>query len=191
MKQATVNTFGALGYSSLVVQWLWTVLAVGLTLFTSDLFRQIFLPDQPVDRQPPSIDISLPGPVESLILIAAVLFTLAITAYAIVAVPRSIGRSGQRITQASAKAAITYARPKSSMSRKRRRRLVERITWSIKLLALALPLALLAIPPSAALGLSHDIVFICGTALAACSLLLFAIQLMLAKLWRIPAKQVW
>ncbi len=191
MKQSTVNTFGALGYSSLLVQWAWTILAVGLSFFTSDAMRNVFLPPKNNHMPPQPRGFDLPTGIEIIIAITAVIFAFGVIIYAIVSVPRSIGRSGQRVTHKSAKVTLPHVTNHRPLSKKQKRRLLEQITWTIKAILAVLPAALLAIPPSIELGLDHAIVVVTGLLLFAVTVVMFVIQFVLAKVWKIPSGQVW
>ena len=191
MKQSTVNTFGALGYSSLLVQWVWTILAVGLSFFTSDTMQNVFLPPKNAQASPQPQGFDLPTGIEIIIAIAAVIFALGVIVYAIVSVPRAIGRGGQRVTHKSAKAALPHITHHRPLSKKRKRRLLEQITWTIKAILAILPFVLLAIPPSPEIGLDHNVVVAAGLLLFAVTVVMFVIQFVLAKVWKIPSGQVW
>ena len=192
MKQATVNTLGALGYSSVIIQWFWSILTIGLAFFTSNLMQELFLPPKRPASDPPPSSIELPGSLEIIITIVSVILALGIIVYALLAIPKAIGRGGQHLTRRSAKIAMPHlASRQHSLSKKQRRRLYERVTWSIKLLLICIPLLLLMIPPAPALGLPHAVVASAGMLFGAASLVLFGIQYILVHHWRIPAKHVW
>src|SRR5690606_35162026 len=132
----------------------------------------------------PAMAFELPNSLELIITIASVIFAVGIIVYAIATVPRAIGRSGQKITRASATAVLPHFSQHRQMSKKQQRRLLEYITWSVKVILVLLPILLLVIPPSYGLGLSHTVVAITGVVFGMISLLLFLLQYLLARHWR-------
>ena len=193
MKQPLVNTLGAFGYSSVLVQYLWTIITIGLPLLTSDMTKRVFLPQEPTEPAPTIDPISLPGFVEQIIVVASVIFAVAIILYAIVAVPRGIGRAGQRITRTSAQTVSTGVQRHrhQPMGKKHKRRLVSRFTWSFKYALAIIPLFLLIVPVDPSIGLEQAVVIVVGLVAGGFSLLWFTLQYSLARLWHIGARDIW
>lgn len=191
MKQATANTFGALGYSSIIIQWFWTLLTIGMPIMTSDFMKQLFLPSPPAKNPESMMTFSLPSSVEIIIAVIAVVFSVGLCVYALLSVPSKIGRGGQRITAKSTAVIMPRIVEHKVVSKRQRRKLRDRINWTIKLLLVLAPIVLLLIPPDQSLGLSHSVVLMMGLIFSAASLGLFLSQLLLVKLWRIPSGQVW
>lgn len=191
MKQSTANAFGALGYSSAIVQWFWSILAISLPLFTNDTAKQFFLPQKDSSRQIEVPSITMPSQLETIIVVLSVTFAIGLTIYALIALPKTVGKGGKKITEKTAKATLPHVAHKKKLSKKQKRRLIERITWTVKLLMVLLPALALLIPPAAELGLPHAVVAGAGLIFASVSLISFGLQFALVKLWRIPSNQVW
>lgn len=185
--------FGALGYMSVLMQWLWLAVTVIFPFLITSGLSTYFLPSeqQRIQQAQPAIDMSLPAPLEIALVVAAVVFTLGVTMYALIAVPRTIGRAGKTLTQQSAAAAIPRLTHHRAISVTRRKALTEYITWAIKLIFVGLPLLALFIPTAASVGLSHIVVMYCGLFFGGWSLLMFSIQYCIAKLGRIDPHRVW
>jgi len=190
MRQRIVNTIGAFGYLSLILQWTWSLVTLGAPLVTSQSFQSMFLPHQsnaPVDR----LAINVPEPLGVVFSIVAVIFAVGITIYAIYAVPRGIGRSAHKATQTSAAMIIPHITHHRRISKKRQKRLVERITWTMKFTVALVPLALLVIPTTANLALNHSVVAAVGIYLGIWSLGWFGSQYLLTRIWNIDARDAW
>lgn len=193
MKQKIINAVGALGYSSLALQWFWSIATIGLSFFMSDYVQQLIIPEAPQNhpQQSQSLGFELPGAVEIIIIALSVGLAIAIVIYALVAVPRTIGYGGQSIVKKSTSFALPHISHHKKLSKKQQTRLSERITWSIKSLLVVVPAILLAVPPAPAIDMPRLVVVVAGLFFAGVSLLLFAVQFALARLWKIPYKKVW
>ena len=190
MKRAIANIFGTLGYMSLIVQWLWAGLTLGFPLFASDEFRTVFLPE-PTTPAEPAVSVSIPEPIAIMFMVLALIFAIGITIYMIVAVPRTIGRVGKKVTVKSAEKIVPYVTHHKHISKKRKKTLLERITWSVKLALLALPILALLIPVSDDLGLAGEVVTGVGLLCAGFTLAWFGLQFLVAKLGALDPRDVW
>lgn len=188
-----VAIFGALGYMSVLMQWLWMGVTIIFPLISSSGMSTYFLPSEQQQAQQaiPAAEIAMPGWLQITLVVAAVLFTIAVTIYAIVAVPRTVGRIGKTVVQRSAKVAIPHLTHHRPVTAARRKTLVERITWSIKLVFVFIPLIALLVPTPPSVGLEHRIVLACGLFFGSWSLLMFGIQYVIARAGRVDPRQVW
>lgn len=192
MRLRLVNLLGAIGYLFVLVQWMWMLLLIAVPLSSQPIFQELFMPKtQQIDSQPTEPRQALPGPVESIILVLSLLISVGIIIYAIVAVPKVVGRSGQKLTSQAAKRALPVVTKHKKLSKKRQLKLTERITWSLKLSIIVIPLIALIIPPSEVIELDHGISVVFGALLAVVAGVAFGLQLMLSKLWRIKTALVW
>lgn len=193
MKQPLVNTFGAFGYSSVIVQWMWTIITIGLPVLTHDVTKQVFLPRQSSEPTPTVEPIALPGPIEQLIIIASIVLAIGVMIYAIYAIPRTVGRVGRAVTRGSAQKVATRVehRHQQPMSKKRQRHLLSRLTWTFKYALATIPALLLFIPVDPSVGLNQDVVIVAGLVMFGFSLLWFTLQATLARAWHIGARDVW
>lgn len=190
MKLHIANVFGTLGYVSVMFQWLWMLVVLATPILSSDFAAPLFLPSEnstPV--QPLATDI--PGPIATIFMVLAVAFAISVTIYAVVAVPRTIGRSGQKVTQVSAQVVLPRLTHHRKITKKRQKTLLERISWSIKLVLLAIPVIALLAPVSAELGLEREVVVGFGLYCALMSVLWFGLQFIFARLARLPNDRLW
>lgn len=186
------NVFGALGYLSCMIQWMLVFAVLVLPILASDGFRDIFIPTSSRPSQPtPPID--LPGFLDIILIVISIIFTLAITIYIIVTIPKAIGRTGQKVTHTTAAIATTHivAIQHKVPTAKQKKSLLEHITWSIKLLLLTLPLLLLFIPSSMTYELPREHLLFFGAFCALMSLLWFGAQYTIAKLGKLDTTVVW
>lgn len=192
MKQPLVNTFGAFGYSSVLVQYLWTIITIGMPILTHETTKQLFLPNEPAEPREPVDPIVLPEFVEQLVIIGSIVFAIVIIVYAMIAVPRGIGRVGHAITKSTAtKVAPKLHHHAQPVSKKRERRYISRFIWALKYTAATIPAALLFVPVDPSLGMEQNVVIVAGLIVYASSLLWFTLQATLARLWHIGARDVW
>ncbi len=190
MKRTIVNTFGVFGYLSLIMQWLWSAVILATPLFSNEATRSIFLPEHTV--QPASTSsLELPEPLAWLFIVLAIVFSAAVIIYAVMAVPRTIGKTGRTITTKSAKVIVPHVTHHKHISKKREKALTERITWVVKLVLVIVPFLLLLVPPDSTLGLTHLVTLSVGGFCAVASLVWFATQYISARLAKIDARFVW
>lgn len=187
------NVFGALGYLSCLTQWLWAFVVVLLPRLDTPEFRHIFLPTTSPEPAAPAYTSTLPPVIQTIFLILAVVFTLGVIIYAIVSVPRAIGRAGSKVTHQAAEIAvkqITHTQHKP-LTKTQEKTFIERITWSVKLAAVLLPMAALLIPSAPGLGLTRDVILAFGGFCAAITLVWFTVQYCIAKFARLDPRTVW
>lgn len=182
MKRSIANIFGTLGYMSLIVQWLWAGLTLGFPLFASKEFQTIFLPEPTTPVEPTVSSVSIPEPIAIILMVLASLFAIAISIYMVLAVPRTIGKVGKKVTVKSAETIAPYVTHHKRISDKRKKTLLERITWSVKAALLALPVLALLIPVSSDLGLTNEVVIGVGLTCAGFTLTWFGLQFLVVKL---------
>lgn len=192
MKRRIVNALGAIGYLFLLTQWMWLVATVVLPVAMQPGVRDLFLPNtEPRPERVVEARDPLPEPVMMVMFGAAILFAVGIIIYAIISVPRAVGRGGQRVTQSVARQAVPVITHHQKITKKRERTLTERITWTIKAIAIIIPLILLAIPPGEIIELDHTVAAVFGAVVGLGSIAAFSLQLLLAKVWRIDSRFVW
>lgn len=190
MNLRIANSLGTLGYASVMFQWLWMTIVIATPLLSYEFAAPLFLPpENSTPVEPISADI--PGPVAVIIMVLAVVFTITLIIYATIAVPRTIGHSGQKVTKVSAQVVLPHVTHRRKITKKQKKRLLERITWSIKLVLVAIPLVALLLPVSTDLGLERDVVIGFGLFCAAVSMLWFGLQFIYARLTGIPNDRLW
>ncbi len=182
------NSFGALGYFSAMIQWLWAFVIVGYPLISHD--RLSFLLPKPSETPPPpSIEY---GGFTPIVMIIAVIFTLCIiglTIYALIRLPATIGRKGSIVTHHTA-SAITPLIAKKHTTKMQQRLLSYRLTWWVKASLVLIPLLALVFA-SAETGLDRQVVATVGGFCAVCSALYFLIQRAIQWRGKLPPADMW
>ncbi len=191
MKRQLANTLGTFGYMSLSVQWVWLVITTGMPLLSSSAFKDLFLPGQTTEVLP-AASLSVPEPIAVLFSVLAVIFAVGLTIYVIVSIPRVVGRTGKTVTTKSAQVILPHITHHKKVSEKRQKRLMERITWSMKIGLALLPLLALVIPLSSdVLELSREVVSGVAIFCASATLLWFGAQFTVVRLAKIDSRDVW
>lgn len=192
MKQFIINFLGVIGYLCLLLQWMWLAVTLVVPIAMQPGVADLFMPNtEPrIERTSPAVD-PMPGPVQTTLLILSILFSIGIVIYAVLSVPKTIGRSGQKLTQSVAKRSVPIFTKHKPITKQRQRKLVERMTWLVKAVAIFIPLVLLVIPPGAIIDIDHAVAIAIGILLASGSLLVFCLQYLLVKVWHIDSRLVW
>lgn len=186
------NIFGTFGYLSVVVQWFWFVAVIILPYLQESSLKTIFLPQQGAIPSTVTTNLDFPPFIQIIIAGAAIIFTLAITLYAIYMVPRSIGKAGKKLTQTSAHVVTTRIKHHHKpLSAPRRKRIYEYLTWSVKTLLLIVPCLLLLLPAQYTLPIPHEAILIIGVFCAGMSLLWFGLQYIISRISRSDAREIW
>lgn len=185
------NTFGAFGYISCLIQWMLVFVVLVLPLLANDTFRNFFLPTHS-SPSAPAAQLNLPPFLQSVLLVGAIVFSLGIIVYAIVSIPRTVGRTGRKVTHIAADIAVTRViQPHAPMDKKQQKTLIERITWSIKLIMLALPLLLLLIPTTPRYGVTYEHLLLLGVYCASMTLIWFTLQYIVVHAVKLKPHDVW
>ncbi len=185
---ALANTFGTLGYVSLIMQWLWTCVIVGYPLFTQDKLS-FFLPKPATATPPPVIEYGGFTPFITGIAIVFTLLVLAATIYALIRLPVTVGKKGSKLTHKTATVIAPTIAPKK-LTKKQRTALIERITWWVKLVLILVPLIALLFASSET-GLSNGVILVIGGFCAVWSGFCFLLQYLLGKALRLPEARLW
>ena len=192
VKKGITSTFGSLGYLFCFLQWFWAVILYlsviqSMTSFISPIS------DQQV-QQSSGLTFALPDPLAMIILGVIVIIMVAITIYALISVPKSIVKTGNKIVHRTATTItplVIEAQHKKD-TKKLRIRITARVALAIKILLILLPLIL-----AAASGLlekqsiDYPIVLLVGGGLACFSVVFFAMQYLLAKLLHVKISDLW
>lgn len=192
-KLSFVNFFGALGYMSVILQWLWVVVLYGPALMDTPL-KQLFLPSENKPLLTPmSHDVATaPSPFTIALAIGITIIVLAVTAYIIIKAPSAVGKTGSKVTHSAAKAVIPVITKHKPIKKETRRKLTIRITILSKILLVIIPLvSILPVQFLSDLPVSFDIILIITTANAFLSLILFGLQYVAARIFRVQLTTVW
>lgn len=133
----------------------------------------------------------VPEPIAILFMVLALIFSIGISLYVVIAMPRSIAQTGRKITHKSAQIIAPRITHKKHISKKREKKLIEQITWSVKTILVIIPIMALVIPPADMIGLSHKIVISVGLFCAATTTIWFSLEFAIAKLARLDSLRVW
>lgn len=194
----TANIFGALGYTNLVIQWLWAVLAVGLPYFQASRYVDTLFGNNTTPKPilPPPVELGDSTP-SSIVVIVVLIFSVAAIAYAIWAIPRSLGKTGAKITKSSAIATsdVIIKLQRHQKTQKdfdaQKVKMVIRISWLLKIGLIIVPVLLLLIPQETHSSISRYSAVLAGLFFACFSLLWFSLQFLISKLLRLDQSKVW
>lgn len=182
------NTFGTLGYLSVVFQWMWALL-----LFSSPLLAgsnaTILQPQQPVVTQPANISPEM-TPLLGAIAGIVTIFILVLTIITIIRLPKSFGKKAAITSKTTARAILPIVTHHKKVTKKQRVVLSYKIILCLKSAAIVFPLISLCFLPAIA-DLDPAIIWTIGLFAAAASLTYFATQSLVAHIGKIPLKQLW
>jgi hypothetical protein len=184
-----VNIFGGLFYLLCLMLWLWSVLPYLPKLIS--LATKL----QPVAEQPRVVhatNIQLPTVPSVIIMSVVVIAILAITAYVLVKLPVTIGRTGKKLTKGASEYLVPVISHHAKLTPKKRQRLAVRVSIDLKLALCTLPVVVAALSvTTTAPSISYDLVMLVAAVLALVSLMLFMVQLALAKMLHVPLQDLW
>ena len=182
------NIFGAFGYMSLIVQWAWTLLILAYPLLASGTIS--FLSPETPTVTPEPADFGIATPVVTIVAVATTILVMLMTIILVAKLPKTIGRQGARTTHAAAHKLAPLAAGHKPLTKKRRRTLSYRIVLVLKVIAITLPVALLAFAaPIAALTL--EMIWAVGLFCATCSVIYFGIQQVIALTRGVKRDAIW
>lgn len=191
LKKGIANVFGSLGYLCCFLQWFWVVM-----LYFSVIQAVTLLVAPTADKQVeqvPHFTFTLLGPLEMVILIAITVIMIALTIYAFIKVPMDIVKGGNKVVHKTTEAMvpIVIKSQHKKDTKKNRALITPKLILLIKLLLVTIPLALtiasrLLEKPS----IDYSIAMVIGCGFAGFSVVLFAIQYILAILLRVKASEL-
>lgn len=186
-RTALANIAGTLGYLSLVLQWMWSLVIFAYPVISGELDTFLFPKRQEVDPTP--IDAGVFTPVVFVIAAVITLLVLVLTAIVIARLPKTIAAAGAHITKTAATAAIPIATHRKPPTKKQRLQLSFRFVIITKAALVVLPLLLLLIArPIEQLPQQASLAF--GSLCAVGSALYFALQYTVVFFGRIAKKDV-
>lgn len=166
--------FRNLGFMSLVVQWMWSMLIAVYPLIISGQL------DYPSDTSSNTVDINLAPEVTSSPL--AVILAVTITVIVLIAtiiflarLPRKIGQAGEKLTINTVNVVLPVALKGEKTSRKKKIELTMRLEILIKTIFVIAPLGLLSIVENST-GLQDYIIQIIAIFLMSVTFLLFCVE---------------
>ncbi len=172
-----------------LLQWFLVILPFVPGIVNADMF-QVFVAEQPSSVNPTQASVLPPwiiAPLVVVITFAAIVATLV----SIFRAPKTIGETAQKITHSVAHRALPVVTHHKKISKKKQLELSARIIFNLKLSLLALPLVLTLLVPAEQIGIPRELLIFMVAILAGWALFLFCLQVALARVFRIPLKQLW
>ena len=187
-----VNTFGTLGYLSLLLQWAWTAIILLYPLLQSGAIQRMLTPKQPakpIEAHPEYYSDAAP-----FIAAISVIITIAVIVISVVTIlglPKKIGKTGAKITHSTADIIVAKTPPlKKHTAKKRNLNLSYKLIIGIKLALTILPAVLLLFAPQIA-RLPHQVIITVGNFCLTVSIIYWLIQYSLAKILHVSVKEIW
>ncbi len=186
----TANLFGTLGYGSLLIQWMWTLIIVGYPLLSREASFFYLSPEvrQPAESSP--IEFGIFTPVITIIMLVITALILVMATYAVIRLPKTVGKTGARISHQTARVVAPRLPHKKRVTKKAQIKLSYRIVQILKLSAIILPLVLLLFTPGGT-QLTPELTMFVGGILALFSACYFGIQAIVVDVFGIPKDNVW
>ena len=186
-----LNALGFLAYLSCLFQWVFVLLPFLPGVLDSDVFHA-FIPlgtsDTSVNVQPAQ---QLPNWLIFIIVAVITLAVVLVTIIALARLPRSVGKTGQKLTRTAAERVIPVVTHHAKLPEKKRRALTARIVFDIKLAMIALPIVLLLIIPLPETTIPSQAITLVVALAAGWSLLLFCLQVVFARAFKVPLDRLW
>lgn len=183
------NFFGAFGYIAILLEWMWLGLIALYPLLQAGRFDFLLPNTAPIPHTP----VATPTEQSAAMIIIGIVVTvvcIAITIYALITMPRTIGKTGKAVTTGAVAAIIPRLTHHKKISTKSRRRLTFRLTVMLKSIALIVPLIIVAILPPSSILAKEIAVYACGI-LAAWGLFNFGVQIALALGCKLDTGKLW
>lgn len=195
LKTSLLNFLGGAGYIVALLQWFWAI-AIFLPSIVALPFVKEFLGHSETETVRPTVVTqaaasSGPGPVISFLgFVLAFAVVLGIVYVLVTKIPRSIAKSGEAITHKPAAIIAPIVVKHVHLSPKEKKALPTWLIVIFKLLIVYVPLCLLVFASTLKLAISFEIIMVIGALLFSWSFFVFALQLLLARLWRVDYKTV-
>lgn len=186
-KRKLTNLFGGLGYLSVLFQWLFVAVLVLPVFLESETYVNILEPTTPVE-QPVSEPAVLTGGIWVFVTFAIALVFIALTVILLLKIPASIAKTGHDITEKSAKSITPIVIKNRKLKPSEQTKLTARLVKLIKLLLVTVPVALVCLTYFTGATLDIYSAIFVGCLLAILSLVLFSVQYLLAKLFKLQPK---
>lgn len=182
------NTFGTLGYLSVLLQWTWVLLLICYPFLTAD--HSFLLPDAPTHPLPSTDSTVASSPVAAIIAIAATAFVLVITVIVVAKLPKQIGKSGAKLTHQTADTLIPIVTKHKPLPKKKQRILSYRLTLMLKVALTIVPVLGLFWVQSP-YPLTTPIVWTIGLFCASWSVIYFVAQQAVGLFTKIDTRALW
>ena len=182
---AVANTFGTLGYLSLVIQWAWTGLILAYPIIMKANHGDLWWlsPNCRTHESTPAqpIDLGFATPAVSF---------LAIVIAIVIVVVSVVGKTGAKLTQTAADAIIPVVAHAKDVPKAKRKRLSFKIIVALKCTCTVLALALLLF--ARPIGqVTFPVIWAAGMFCFVCTMIYWLIQYIAAQVGRVPQHKLW
>ena len=184
-----VNLFGSLGYLSLLVQWFWAFIVIFAPLLESDL-SWLFVQHGNPATSAPAVQFSFDPTLALMITTITTIMVIGGTIFAMMRLPRAIGKSSAKVTHSAADIAVDMAIRHKRVKKSQRRKLNARTLIVIKAIATLVPIALLPLA-SPSIQLELNVILVIGAICAAFTIVYFCMQYVIAYLKRVDYRTIW
>ena len=170
---AVANTFGTLGYLSLVIQWAWTGLILAY----------------PIIMKANHGDLWWLSAVSFLAIVIAIVIVV-VSVVAVIRLPKNVGKTGAKLTQTAADAIIPVVAHAKDVPKAKRKRLSFKIIVALKCICTVLALALLLF--ARPIGqVTFPVIWATGMFCFVCTMVYWLIQYIAAQVGRVPQHKLW
>jgi hypothetical protein len=192
-KKITTNIFGTLGYISILIQWLWVMLAYGPAMLNTQFFQDQLMPkpapEKPIQPITPQDDSSW---IMAGLAVLITVLVLLLVIFIVLKAPIAIAKTGKNITHKTTDKIVPLVTHKKELKARERRRLTMRILISIKLIGAVLSF-LIILPAQLIDSLEIDfaILLFVASVSAGFTVVAFVAQHLLARYFKLNSKDVW
>jgi hypothetical protein len=192
IKRNVTHFFGSFGYLFCFLQWFWAIILYFSVIQSAALLVAPKVSEQ--TEQPQNLTFAPPSSVEIIITAVVVAVMIVVTIYALMRIPVSIVKTGNKIVHRTAETmtpVVMKAQHKKD-TKKNHTKLTFKLVLIIKLLLVATPVALTACSKLLEKqAIDYSLAMIIGLALACLAIVLFAIQYAFAGILRVKTSDLW
>lgn len=185
-----VNTFGALFYGVIIIQWLWSLIAYLPYIIT--FLDQMQAPIEKTTT--PVVATTTSGPPSLILLIIGGVVTLGvigITIWILIKLPASIGKAGHKATRQASEYIVPVITRHAPLSASKKQRLTARVIIDLKLAVAIAPTIVAACSYFIATTVPHEVTMLIAAVLGIASLVLLSTQTFVARWLKVPLRSVW
>ncbi len=191
---AVANTFGTLGYLSLVIQWAWTGLILAYPIIMKANHGDLWWlsPNCRTHESTPvqPIDFGFATPAVSFLAVVIAIVIVVVSVVAVIRLPKNVGKTGAKLTQTAADAIIPVVAHAKDVPKAKRKRLSFKIVVALKCICTVLALALLLFARSIG-QVTFPVIWATGMFCFVCTMVYWLIQYITAQVGRVPQHKLW
>lgn len=191
-KKSFTNAFGSLGYFFGFLEWFWAVMLYFSVLKAFTLFVSPSA-DRPIE-QPINVSFTPPSPIEGVIIAVITVVMVLVSTYVLIKMPSNMVKTSNKVVRKTTDsvAPLIMRAQHAPDTKKARAKITAKLMVGIKLLLIVIPVGLTA--GSGLLekqSVDYSIAMVVGCTLAIFSLFFFAVQYLLAAIFRLKMSQIW